>query len=160
DGRVYLMTLRLFLVATFAAIVVFSGALSLLMPSLTRRDVFFGVTVAPNARATAAGRRILVRYRLAIGLTVLVVLGLLAAAYTAARGDCLISPWVSAGTLAALLLLALPYLLAHRASRTLAAPAEAAHDTPAPAAELRPRHYGDAVPWVWELLPVALIAAT
>jgi len=155
-----MMTLRLFLVGVFAAIVVFSGVYSLLMPSLTRRDVFFGVTMTPNARATPLGHRILARYRLAIGLTTVAVLGLLVLVYAAAPDEWLVSPWVSMGILGALLLLGLPYLSAHWASRRLAAPAEATHDTAPPAAGRSARRYGDAVPWVWELLPVALIAAT
>src|SRR5262249_58625018 len=90
----------------------------------------------------------------------LAVLGLLALAYAAMPDDWLVSPWVSVGILGALVLLALPYLLAHWASRGLAMPAEAAHGTAAPTVEVAPHRYGDAVPWVWELLPVALIAAT
>src|SRR5262249_56611590 len=105
-----MMTVRLFLVGVFAAVVVFSGLYSLLMPGLTRRDVFFGVTVTPNARATPVGRRILARYRLAIGLTTLAALGLLALAYAAAPDDWLVSPWMSVGLLGVLLPLALPYL--------------------------------------------------
>jgi uncharacterized membrane protein len=155
-----MMTLRLFLVGLFAAIVLFSGVYSLLMPGLTRRDVFFGVTVMPNARATPVGRRILARYRLAISLATLATLGLLAIVYAAVPDDWLLRPWVSAGILLVLACTALPYLLAHRASRALAATATAAHDLTAPAAELHPRRYADAVPWVWELLPAALIAAT
>jgi uncharacterized membrane protein len=64
--------------------------------------------------------------------------------------------------MAVLLLDTLPYLVAYRASRRLASAAPAASPAPAPqpAAELRPRRYGDYVPWYWEILPLLIIAAT
>ena len=52
------MSLRLFELGLLAFIVLFTGLYSLIMPNLTRRDLLFGVTVAPDARSTDQGRRI------------------------------------------------------------------------------------------------------
>jgi len=60
------------------------------------------------------------------------------------------------------LLSLLPYVPAHRATRRLAAapPAAAEAASALPAAELRPRHYSEYVPWIWEALPLLILAAT
>src|SRR5689334_2167769 len=64
-------------VVLFAVVLVFVAALNLLMPALTRRDVLFGVTVAPDARSSAAGRAVIRGYRLGVlGLSVLSAVGL------------------------------------------------------------------------------------
>src|SRR5579884_2008602 len=155
------MTLRAFLLGLYALIACFIGIYSFIMPGLTRRDVFFGVTVAPDARATRAGRRILAGYRAAIAALTLLALALIAAAYVLLPDDVLATPWVVLGVLALALFVGVPYLFAHVAARKLAAPRDGT--TPpsaAQAAELRPRRYGDYVPWPWELLPLLLIAAT
>ena len=79
--------------------------------------------------------------------------------------------WWTSGGLAPLgivvaLLPGLPYLPAHVSARRLGAatgagmPGSVASGASAPAAELRPRHYADYVPWVWETLPLGIIAAT
>lgn len=155
------MTLRAFQLGLFALVALFIGVYAFLMPGLTRRDVFFGVTVAPDARATPAGRRILARYRAAVAALTLLALALLAAAYAFLPDDVLARPWVSLGVIAVALLVLVPYLPAHLAARRLAAPRDAtASAAAAPTAELRPRRYGDYVPWLWELLPLVLIAAT
>ena len=157
------MTLRAFLFGLNALIALFVGAYALLLPSLMRRDVLFGVTVAPDARSTAAGRRIIAGFRIGVALLTLVLGGAWLAAYALAPEDWLRSPWLTSGVVAVELLIAAPYFFAHFAARALTAPAgpNAAVAAPAaPAAELRPRHYGDYVSWVWELLPIAVIAAT
>jgi hypothetical protein len=63
--------------------------------------------------------------------------------------------------------LTLPYLGAYRATHRLVAAlgpsggmGTAAPSAPVPAAELRPRSYGDYVPWAWEVLPLVIIGAT
>jgi uncharacterized membrane protein len=58
-----------------------TGALFVVMPRLTRPDVFFAVTVAPAFRQTSEGRRVVTNYRLgslASSLLALAVLGLTA----------------------------------------------------------------------------------
>ena len=135
----------------------------LITPSVTRRDVFFGVTVAPDTRTTPAGRRIARRYRLSVAggaLAALVGFALLA---TLAQGnqDQRIS-FESIGFIVVMLAFILfaegCYLLAYRACRALRAPASV--QTSGATAELRPRRYSDYVPWAWEALPLAIIAAT
>jgi uncharacterized membrane protein len=155
------MNLRIFLVGFYAFILLFIGAYSLLIPSMTRRDILFGVTVSPNARASAAGRRIIAGYRIATVLLTLVLLATLVAVALAAPDAWIASPWLSIGIIAAIFIEAIPYLFAYRASTRLRAPAGSlTPEASAPAAELRPRHYGDYVPLFWELLPVAVIAGT
>ena len=129
------------------------------MPSLTRRDVLFGVTVAPDARATPLGQSIIRRYRLqvlAVALLSAVALVLLA---VFAPDDWWLSGWISLVVLVPVLVMAVPYLVAHYASRALQV-APAAPGGPAPVAELRRRHYSDYIPLFWEALPLAVIAAT
>jgi uncharacterized membrane protein len=154
------------MVAVFAVVLVFVAALNLLMPSLTRRDVLFGVTVAPNARFSAEGRAVIRRYRLGVvSLSALsaVGLGLLATLAPATWWE---SGWLALIGIAVALLPCLPYIPAHLAARRLAGvgmrpgAASAAPVEALPAAELRPRHYSDYVPWVWEALPLGIIAAT
>lgn len=151
--------LATYLTAIFAVALLTVAAFELLMPSLTRRDLLFGVTVAPGARDSAAGRAIIRNYRLGV-----VVLTVLAGAGLAALYAFAPAAWWSSGGLAPLgivvaLLPGLPYLPAHLAARRLAATGAPAPGG-APAAELRPRHYAEYVPWVWEALPLGIIAAT
>jgi len=151
-----------YLVAIFAVLTLFVAASELLMPALMRRDLLFGVTVAADARDTAAGRAIIRSYRL--GVVALTVAGgaiLAALSAFAPAGWWTSGALVPAGVAVALLPL-LPYFPAHRAARRLAAAPPAAADAASalPAAELRPRRYSEDVPWVWEALPLVLIAAT
>ena len=149
----------LFAVGIQALVLVIITTLSLLMPSLARRYILFGATVAPNTRETAEGRAIIRRYRLGVLLLAIIQAGGLAAVWELAPARF----WASVGIVAIPLLLALlpniPYLLAWRASRRLsvAAPPVLA---PVTTAGLRPRRYADYVPLIWEALPLALIALT
>lgn len=151
----------------FVGIVVFTGVMSWFTPALTRRDLFFGVSVAPNARETAPARRILWTYRLAVVvLTLAGAIGLGLLIGTGGTGW-LATPWPSLALLAAILFLSLPYFYAHvavrrlvRAEPGLGAISPAAAAERAPVAALVPRRYGDLVPWFWEALPLAIIAAT
>ncbi|HLZ23015.1 MAG TPA: DUF5808 domain-containing protein [Ktedonobacterales bacterium] len=155
------MNLRVLLVGLYAFILLFSGIFSLLIPSLTRRDLLFGVTVAPGARASATGRKIIAGYRIASGLLTLVLLAALVAAIIAVPDAWIASPWLAIGLIAAIFIHGIPYLFAYRASTRLRAPAGSlAPEVSAPAAELLPRRYSDYVPLFWELLPVAILAGT
>jgi uncharacterized membrane protein len=157
-----MLTLRTLLFGLNALIAVFITAYALMLPGLTRRDVLFGVTVAPGTRQSPEGRRIIRGYRAAVALLCLVVLGAWAGAYAFAPDSWLRSPWLSVSVVALELLLVLPYLFAHAATRRLAAPSPAAPamPPPGPSAELRPRHYSDYIGWIWEVLPLAIIVAT
>lgn len=167
------MDVRVFVIGLYLVILLFMGLFEWLMPSLTRRDVLFGVTVAPNARASAPGRRIIARYR----LTVLLLTLLLAAALVAQFWLPNLRVWVdtvwsAGGVVALVILMPIPYLIAYRASKALAVAPNPVNPaiqggqpatpptTPPPTAELRPRRYADYVPLIWELLPLAIIAAT
>ncbi|HEV2461421.1 MAG TPA: DUF5808 domain-containing protein, partial [Ktedonobacterales bacterium] len=71
------------------------------------------------------------------------------------------TPWMALVPVALALFPDVPYLLAYRTTRRLAAASPAAAEAqPGPAAELVPRRYGDYVPWTWESLPLAMIALT
>jgi uncharacterized membrane protein len=155
---------RAFPVALDVIILTITTTLSWLMPSLTRRDLLFGVTVAPNARESSTGRSIIRRYRIQVlGVAVLFVLVLVLLAIFAPDAWWL-SGWLSLVVLVPVLLMFVPYLLAYRASRALqAAPQEGstvAESASSSEAELRPRRYGDYIPLIWEALPLAIIAAT
>ncbi len=154
------MSLRLFELGLLAVIVLFTALYSLIMPNLTRRDLLFGVTVAPDARNSEQGRRILARYRLAVVLANLLALAFLAPLYLLASDEWVGSPWLPLVIFVALALDGLPYLVAHAASTELRASPSASSTASAPAAELAQRHYSDYVPWLWELLPIGIIAAT
>lgn len=151
--------LRTFPIALDAVLLVITVTLGWLMPALTRRDLLFGVTVAPDARAQPAGQAIIRRYRVQLlGVAVLFALTLALLAVFA-PDSWWANGWSSLLVLALLLVMAGPYLLAYFASRALhVAPPEG--EAAAPAAELRPRRYGDYVPLFWEALPLAIIAAT
>ena len=149
----------LFAVGIQALVLVIIITLLLLMPSLTRRDLLFGVAVAPNTRETAEGRAIIRRYRLGIVLIGILLAAALALLWILAAESFWKSGWVVVVPLVLVLLPDIPYLLAWRASRALAIAAPPVA-TPAPAASLRPRRYADYVPLVWEALPLALIALT
>jgi uncharacterized membrane protein len=155
---------RAFPIALDVIILAITTTISWLMPSLTRRDLLFGVTVAPNARALPAGGSIIRRYRiqvLGVALLFAVVLVLLA---IFAPDAWWLSGWLSLLVLAPVLLMSVPYLLAYRASRALHVPPQegsaVAEPASSPEAELRPRRYGDYIPLIWEALPLAIIAAT
>ena len=146
------MSLRLFELGYLAFIVLFIGLYSLITPNLTRRDLLFGVTVAPDARSSAEGRRILGRYRLGIVLLTLVALGLLAALYLLAPDEWVNSVWLPLAIFAALALQSIPYFVAYSASRALRVSPSAATPATAPAAELKPAP-------LWRLRPLGLGAA-
>jgi uncharacterized membrane protein len=141
-------------------LLLFSAVLSWLMPDLTRRDILFGVTVAPNARETHVGRAIIRRYRtqtvvLTLMLALWLVLGLIVAP----------TDWwasgLSIGVIAFICVISvLPYLMAYNASRALAASGPPAEAPPSQHSPAEMRHYGDYVPWIWEILPVAIIVGT
>lgn len=156
----------IYLTTVFAVVLLAVAAFELLMPALTRRDLLFGVTVAPGLRDTSAGRAIIRRYRLGVAaLTVLAGAGLVALVVLAP------ADWWTSGGLAPLgivaaLLPGIPYLPAHLAARRLGAtesagmPNAVAGGVSAPTAELRRRQYANYVPWVWEALPLGIIGAT
>lgn len=158
------MDVRAFVAGLYLVILLFIGLFEWLMPSLTRRDLLFGVTVAPNARTTPAGRRIIARYRLGVLLlTLLLAAAILAQLLLPNAALWVNTVWSVSGVLALLILMPIPYLLAYRASRALAVAPDGAGQpaaTPPPTAELRPRRYGDYVPLIWEILPLAITAAT
>ncbi|HEU5368094.1 MAG TPA: hypothetical protein VFU69_06505, partial [Ktedonobacterales bacterium] len=156
--------LRAFPLILDAVLLVMIALLSWLMPALTRRDLLFGVTVAPDTRSLPAGQTIIRRYRvqvIALALLAALALALLAAFSPDAWW---LNGWSVLFVLAPLALLSIPYLLAYYASRTLHVPppeaGAAAEPSAQPVAELRQRHYGDYVPLIWEALPLAIIAAT
>lgn len=131
----------------------------LLMPTMTRRDLLFGATVSPNARDTAEGRAVIRRYRIGVLLIAVAQAIGLALLWAFAPPRFWASAWVAVFPLALALTPNIPYLLAWRSARALAT-AMPPSSTPAPSAELRPRHYADYVPLIWETLPLALIALT
>src|SRR6476659_6247861 len=67
------VTSEVFLLGLFLLMLVFTMALSLVIPLAARRDVLFGVTVPPNTRSTPEGRRITRVYTL--GVILLTILG-------------------------------------------------------------------------------------
>jgi len=133
--------------------------ISLLMPSMTRRDLLFGVTVAHNARETAEGKAIIRRYRLGVLLVAVIEAIGLALLWLLAPPHFWNSLWIVIIPLVLVLIPDIPYLLAWRSARALAIALPPA-STPAPSAGLRPRRYADYVPLIWEALPLALIALT
>lgn len=140
-------------------VVVVITVISLLMPSMTRRDLLFGVTVAHNARETAEGKAIIRRYRLGVLLVAVIETIGLALLWLLAPPHFWNSLWIVIIPLVLVLIPDIPYLLAWRSSRALAIALPPA-STPAPSAGLRPRRYADYVPLIWEALPLALIAVT
>ena len=85
------------------------GAIQYAIPQLTRRDIFFSVTVAPDFRDTAQARRIVAAYR--HGITVVTLIALAIAIEVGARGAGLLG----AGLLMLELLCAVAvFVLAHR----------------------------------------------
>ena len=133
--------------------------ISLLIPSMARRDLLFGVTVARNARDTAEARAIIRRYRLGVLLVAVVQAVGLALLWMLAPASFWNSLWIVVIPLVLVLMPDIPYLLAWRSARALAIALPPA-STPAPLAGLRPRRYADYVPLIWEALPLALIALT
>jgi uncharacterized membrane protein len=156
--------LRAFPLTLDAILLVVIVVLGWLMPALTRRDLLFGVTVAPDARSSPAGQAIIRRYRMQV--IALALLAALALALLAVFGPDAwwLNGWSTMFVLAPLFFLSIPYLLAYYASRALHVPPPEPGAAPEPAAqpvaELRARHYGDYVPLIWEALPLAIIAAT
>ncbi len=158
------MSARIWVGLLYGVLLVFLTVLECYAPLLSRRDIYFGVTVAPNARATPPARRILARYRLAviaIGALGALALGL-ALALTAALDQSLVIVGLAAGLLLWVIALSFPYFWAHAAARALVAADTnvAPSATQPPVASLRPRRYSDYLPWAWELLPLGLIVAT
>ena len=157
------VTPDVFLLGLFLLMLVFTMALNLVIPLAARRDVFFGVTVPPNTRSTPEGRRITRVYTLGvILLTILGVGALLAVWYFQPPAWELLLILVGIGAMT--LLSSGPFLIAYFQAHALAERARAQGWRPEasapPVAELRPRRYGDYIPWYWELLPLALIGAT
>ncbi len=152
----------LFAVGIQALVLLIITTISLLMPSLTRRDILFGATVPPNTRATAEGRAIIRRYRIGVLLLAIVQAIGLALLWALAPADFWKSLWIVVIPLALALIPDIPYLLAWRSARALAiaAPTTSAPIPPVSSAGLRPRRYADYVPLIWEALPLALIALT
>lgn len=142
-----------------AMVLVVITTVSLLMPSLTRRDLLFGVAVAPDTRATAAGRAIIRRYRLGALLVAIIQAIGLVLLWRLAPASFWASGWIAVIPLALAALPDIPYLLAWRASRALALVAPST-EPPVHVAALRPRRYADYLPLLWEALPLALIALT
>lgn len=148
----------------FAVILLFEALSLWIMPKLSRRDLLFGVTVSDGARDGRDGRTIILRYRLGVALIAALYLVALAAVLVLAPAT------LAAGILPSILILLAtlsflpPYLIANRASRSLAArverPAQPPAARPVQIAELRRRSYSDYVGWTWELLPLGIIAAT
>jgi len=157
------MSARVWIGLLYGVILAFVAIIGCYTPVFTRRDLFFGVTVAPNARETPPARRIIARYRaaeLVVGLVAIVTIAL-ALTLTTALDDRLVIVGLVGGLLFWIVALSLPYFWAHTAARALALDATGAAPTSQPpAATLRPRRYSDYLPWAWELLPLGLIAAT
>lgn len=156
--------LRAFPIALDAILLVITATLSWLMLSLTRRDLLFGVTVAPDARALPVGQAIIRRYRgQVIGVALLFALALALLAMFASDAWWR-NGWSSLLALAPVLLMSVPYLLAYRSSLALRVSPQEGGAAPGPSlspmAELRQRRYGDYVPPIWEALPLAIIPAT
>jgi len=157
------MSARVWVGLLYGVILAFVTVIECYTPVLARRDIFFGVTVAANTRATPVARRIIARYRLAV--IAIGALGVLAFGLTLVLTTPLDESLVVAGLAVALIVwivaLSIPYFWAHAAARAFVAEAPNASGAPQPpVASLRPRRYGDYLPWAWELLPIALIVAT
>jgi len=153
----------IFLLVLFLLMLLFTLALSLIIPLAARRDLLFGVTVPPNTRTTPEGRSITRTYAAGvIALSALGVAALLAIWYFKPPAwDFLL---ILVGVGAIVLLGFVPFLIAYFQAHTLAERAREQGWRPEasapPVAELRPRRYNDYIPWWWELLPLALIGAT
>ena len=157
------MDVQLFEIGLGTLLVLVITMIDWLTPALTRRDLLFGVTVMPGARDSAAGRRIVRGYRFGVTLLAIIAIAGLTWAALVLPIDALAGAWLAVAIIAFTLISPIPYLLAHSASKKLAVAksASAPPETPhSPTAELRPRRYGDYVPLVWEILPLAIIAAT
>lgn len=164
------MTNALLLDLYLGFILLVVGGVALITPALTRRDIFFGVTVASGTPDTPTGRQILRRYRLRVaGITVLMLAAFALVAGLAPGAQQQFTPFTATSTIGIGLLVILLvfllavegcYLLAYRASRALRAPEHAAGQDSSATAELRPRRYSDDVPWIWEVLPLAIILGT
>lgn len=154
---------RLIPAALDALILLVTALLSWLMPGLTRQQLLFGVTVPAGAHESPAGRGIIARYRVAVlAVTLFAAIGL-AALYAFVSDGFWASVLPSLLVLLAVCAYSIPYLFAYAASRRLAAtlaPSAAGDALTLPVTEERPIGYGDFVPWVWETLPLAIIAAT
>lgn len=156
-----MVTLRLIEGGLDVFLILFLAASCWLTPDFTRRDLLFGVTVAPNARATSAGRRIIRGYRIGVAVIAVAALASLGAALVFAPASWWQSGVPAIAVLIVLAAYAIPYLIAYRASRQLRVPTEVeGGEAIVREAELRPRRYSEYVPLVWEALPIALIVAT
>jgi uncharacterized membrane protein len=65
------------ILSLWTAMVLLIGALEYAMPQLTRRDILFSVTVAPEFRESTQGRRIIAAYRRGIVIVTLITLVLI-----------------------------------------------------------------------------------
>ena len=155
---------RAFLIALDAAVLLITATLNWLMPSLTRRDVLFGVTVTPDARAMPLGQSIIRRYRLQVlAVALLSALALVVLAIFAPDAWWL-SGWTTLVVLVPVLIMAVPYLAAHYASRALGRPL-GKPSLPRRVAQLQWRSFAratmrDYIPLFSEALPLAVIAVT
>src|SRR5215831_5821172 len=156
-------TSDIFLLVLLLLLLVFTMALSLIIPLAARRDLLFGVTVPPNTRSTPEARRITRTYAAGvIALSVLGVVALLAIWFFQPPASEFLLILVGIGVMA--LLGFVPFLIAYFQAHALAERAREQGWRPEasarPVAELRPRRYNDYITWWWELLPLALIGAT
>jgi uncharacterized membrane protein len=131
-------------------VLVVTGALFVVMPKLTRPDIFFAVTVAPGFRQTSEGRRIVTHYRLgslASSLLALVGLGL------AARSK-LSAPWMALALLPQVFGTALVFVTVRRQVVPYAA-------QPATTREAVVARRREIVPggWALQALPFVLLTA-
>ncbi len=154
--------LQAFEASLFGVVLLVTVVFSWAMPSLTRSGLLFGVTVPPGARAMPPVQAVIGRYR--AGVIGIGILAIAAQAVALALGPTSWweTVWPSIILLVGVLALGIPYLLAYWAMRALvpALPQGTAAYDSAPVADLRPRRYGDTVPLVLELIPLAVIAAT
>ena len=127
-----------------------TGALFVVMPRLTRPDVFFAVTVAPAFRQTSEGRRVVTSYRLgslASSLLALAVLGLTARSHLSAS-------WMALALLPQVLGTTAAFVMVRRQVLPHAVP-------PATAREAVVVRRRDAIPggWALQALPFMVLAA-
>ncbi len=108
----------------WTAMVLLIGALEYAMPQLTRRDIFFSVTVAPEFRETPQARRILASYQRAIIIVTVIALVLVVVAVRRS------AELLGAGLLMLQLLAALGvFVIAHRQTIAYRSAASTARET-------------------------------
>lgn len=135
--------------AFLCAMVIFLGAMLAWMPNVSRREIYFSVTVPADFRETSGARAVLRRYRLAILIHTLIALGFVLAGPL--LGNLFLQPiaifWLIGGAL-------LAFLAARRRVRRCAASPSPAPEMAAPAAKF-------ALPggWLLQLGPFGILAA-